>query len=673
MKKKLIYLSDLTHNGLILSSNVFPLSIGLVGSYLIKHRKDEVKVELFKYPEDLNNALKKQIPDLIGFANYSWNFDISTEFAKHIKLRNKDTVIVFGGPNYGLKDNEIKEFWKKNSFIDFYIAQEGEQAFLNLFDILNQFNFNKNDLKSKSILIGNTHYRDKLNKLIQGEVLPRINLEDLPSPYLMGLMDKFFDNKLIPMIHTTRGCPFSCAFCSEGTSYFNKVYQRNKNLEDELEYISKKVQKIKDLFISDANFGMYKQDIDKSKIISRCQKKYNYPKHIHVSTGKNQKERVISVAKSLNGAINLAASLQSTDENVLKNIDRSNISIEKLSEIGKKANSKNTGTYSEIILGLPGDTKKTHFKTLEDAVEIGFDNIRMYQLIMIPQTKLNTLKNRQDYKMKTKFRIMPRSYGLYNIFDKKTMAVECEEILVSNSTMSFEEYLECREMNLTIEILHNGKIFLELQGLCKAFNLSWFNLIFEFFKKRRQNTYTKKLYDEFRKETSQKLWDNKRSLKIFVSENIDSILNDEKGANELSLSKATAFFKIYPEINKMFFSIAKEYFIKSSIFDSILKKYLYELEKYSLLRKSDILINNDYENNFSFDFKTIERFNFEINPYKFYKNKKFDISISHNHSQKKLINSFYSEFGNNFDGLGRMLMRHPHVYKLFRKPRILTN
>ena len=140
--------------------------------------------------------------------------------------------------------------------------------------------------------------------------------------------------------------------------------------------------------------------------------------------------------------------------------------------------------------------------------------------------KLNTFKNRQDYKMKTKYRIMPRSYGIYDVFNKKVISVESEEILISSSTMSFEEYLECREMNLTVEILHDGKIFLELQGLCKAFNISWFDLIYQFFKKRRQNKYIKKLYNDFKNETYQKLWDNKSSLKNFVTKNEPLRLTD---------------------------------------------------------------------------------------------------------------------------------------------------
>ncbi len=671
MKK--IYLVDLTHKGIILSSNVFPLSIGLIGAYFLKKRPEKVSIELFKYPEDLNKALKKQDPDIIGFANYSWNIDLSRQFAREIKTKSKKTIVVFGGPNYGLSEEEQKEFWKKSKFVDFYISQEGEQAFVDLYDKLEEFDFNINKLKYKKAQIGNTHYLDEVNNIVKGDTLPRINLDNIPSPYLMNLMDKFFDGKLIPMIHTTRGCPFSCAFCTEGTSYFNKVFQRNNELRKEMEYISKKSKSIKNLFISDANFGMYKQDIDKAKIISDCQKNYDYPKYIHVSTGKNQKERVIKVAKSLNGAINLAASLQSTDPKVLKSINRSNISIEKLSEIGKEANSENTGTYSEIILGLPGDTKKTHFKTLKDAVEVGFDNIRMFQLIMIPQTKLNTSFNRELYKMKTKFRIMPRSYGVYKVYDKDLISVESEEILVSSSTMSFSDYLKCREMNLTIEILHNGKIFLELQGLCKSLGLSWFDLIHEFYKTRRRNKIIKKLYDEFKDETANKLWDNENSLKNDIQKNFNSLLNDEKGANELSLCKATAFFKIYPEINKHFFFVTRRFFLKNNAYDEILFQYLKELEIYSLLRKSNILIDNRFENNFSFNFKIIEKRNFEICPKKFFKKNKFNILVTHNTSQKKIINNFNNEFGRNFDGLGKMLMRYPHVYKLFRRPKILRN
>ena len=47
------------------------------------------------------------------------------------------------------------------------------------------------------------------------------DLSEIPSPYLEGKMDEFFDGKLQPTIQTTRGCPFTCTFCVEGLSYYS--------------------------------------------------------------------------------------------------------------------------------------------------------------------------------------------------------------------------------------------------------------------------------------------------------------------------------------------------------------------------------------------------------------------------------------------------------------------
>ena len=62
--------------------------------------------------------------------------------------------------------------------------------------------------------------------MVSGKLLPRmVNLDRIPSPYLIGMMDKFFDEYLTPMIQTARGCPYSCTFCHDGLPYMTK-YQR---------------------------------------------------------------------------------------------------------------------------------------------------------------------------------------------------------------------------------------------------------------------------------------------------------------------------------------------------------------------------------------------------------------------------------------------------------------
>lgn len=670
--KKVIYLADLTHRGLILSSNVFPLSIGLIAAYLLKKRPDSFDVTLFKYPEDLSAAIEKRKPDVVGFANYSWNFHISYEYTRVIKKLWPDIPVVFGGPNYGLESEEVKEFWGKYNLIDFYLVREGEEAFVQLLDTLLANKMDLMQIKSSQVKLSNCHYIYD-NKVITGPDLPRLTLEEIPSPYLMGLMDKFFDKNLGPMIHTTRGCPFSCTFCTEGSPYYNIVEQRMETLGEELDYIAKRVCGPSDLYISDANFGMFKQDIEKAKLLVEIQKKYDYPRYIHVSTGKNQKERVIDIAKMLDGALNMAASLQSTDPVVLANVSRSNISISKLTTVGKLANKAEAGTYSEIILGLPGDSFDGHCKTLRECVSVNFDNIRMYQLIMLPQTELNTPSSRRKFGIKSKHRVMPRSFGRYSLAGHNFVAVESEEILFENSTLSFKNYILCRELDLTVELLHNGRIYEELQSYCETTGLSWFDFILRFYENRRNyGADICKMYDDFREGLTCRLWETREELARATINNIDEMLQDERGTNEMSMGKATGFIVLFEQINNILFDEMKKWLAELNLLNNDSETYLEEARRFSYLRKKDLMnCDVEYIENFNFDIQALAESHFTLTPSQVKLSSPKQFKIAHLSTQNKQINSYVKEFGRLHDGMGKMLMRYPHVHRIFRRPQLI--
>ena len=670
-KKTLIYLADLTHRGLVLSSNVFPLSIGLISAYLIKRRPDDIEVELFKYPEDFSAAFDTRKPDIVAFANYSWNFHISYEYTRIIKKLWPDMPIVFGGPNYGLESEEISEFWRKYNLIDFYIVREGEEAFVHLVDSLLTNEMNPAAVKSTRIKLPNCHYATGEETII-GPNLPRLTLEDIPSPYLMGLMDKFFDENLGPMIHTTRGCPFQCAFCTEGSPYYSIVEQRMGALREELHYIAQRVRGPLDLYITDANFGMFKQDMEKAELLAECQKQYGYPRYIHVSTGKNQKERVIEIAKLLDGALSMAASLQSTDPVVLNNVKRSNISVSKLTEVGKLANKVDAGTYSEIILGLPGDSFEAHRQSLRDCVNANFDNIRMYQLIMLPQTELNTPANRRKFGMKSRHRIMPRSFGRYHLAGHGFVAVESEEILIENSTLPFEDYARCRELDLTIELLHNGKIYEELQSYCKILGLSWFDFILRFYENRRSyGADICAMYDDFKGGLTSRLWQTREELASATTNNIDEMLKNERGTNEMSMGKATGFFILFEQINNILFDEMKDWLTELHLLDSEAETYLEEIRRFSRLRKMDLMnCDTEFMESFTFDIQALAASHFTLSPaqVKLAQSKCFE--ITHIPDQRKQITAYVKEFGRLHDGMGKMLMRYPHVHRIFRRSQL---
>ena len=104
-----IVFADLSHTGTIVSANFFPLAIGYVAANLLDKCSGQVDVELFKYPDDLSAALSKRIPRIIGFSNYSWNLNLSYEYIKRIKLKSPKSIVVMGGPNYGLTEGEVSE------------------------------------------------------------------------------------------------------------------------------------------------------------------------------------------------------------------------------------------------------------------------------------------------------------------------------------------------------------------------------------------------------------------------------------------------------------------------------------------------------------------------------------------------------------------------------------
>jgi len=477
--KIVLYLADLTHTGQLVAANVHPYGVGLIASNVLKQLEGRVEVNIFKYPKELAEALEKKPPTVMGFANYSWNCSLAHEFANRVKVKYPKTVVVFGGPNYGLSEQEQDDYWARYPLMDFYILKEGEVAMVELLKTLDRFNFDVPALKREATLVPSCHYL-KDGRICRGELLPRINeLNDVPSPYLSGLMDKFFDNTLIPLIGTSRGCPFTCTYCQEGTSYYGKVTRR-WDLYDELEYIAERIGTMPDLILSNANFGMLNEDLDHARTFAAIQDKYGWPKHVIASGGKNRKEQLLDVVTIMRGSMNVAASLQSTDKTVLANVKRSNISLDQLNLVGVKGNEIDANTYTELILGLPGDSWNAHAKSLRDSVNAGLGYVRIFQLIMLPETDMNQSKTRKHFGMRTKFRVIPRCFGTYQLFGEEFSSVEVEEICVSQDTMSFEDYLRCRELDLTVEITHNVSLFKELFGLLQHFDLSWFDFLMRF-------------------------------------------------------------------------------------------------------------------------------------------------------------------------------------------------
>src|SRR3989344_8514526 len=219
-----------------------------------------------------------------------------------------------GGPNIHQYQEALNEFFEKRPFVDFYVVNEGEIGFLNL--LLRYFFANKELEHMKKSPIEGVVFYDNYKKIaIKGSRCPEIiDLDIIPSPYLEGVLDEFFEDNLIPNIETNRGCPYRCTYCDWGSN-FNKINKFGlERLKKEFEYISNKTKNTNMFCISDANFGIFEdRDYEISKILSSINERTGYPRKVILAWAKNKSMGIIKIAEILKNTTSVTAEFQSMD------------------------------------------------------------------------------------------------------------------------------------------------------------------------------------------------------------------------------------------------------------------------------------------------------------------------------------------------------------------------
>ena len=675
MTDRQIWFSDLTHTAQGVSAATFPLGVSYVMSYAKSKLGNDFAFSLFKFPNQLEEAIRSHSPEILCFSNYSWNFELAYKFASIAKERSSDLITVFGGPNFPTTNDEKLSFLDQRPNIDFYVELEGELGFVDLVENLAKHGFDQNAFKSAEATALNTTYSHE-NRLIAGPVERIRDINEIPSPYLTGLMDEYFDHPLVPMIETTRGCPFSCSFCADGLESKNKVFRYDSDrTKDELEYVANRVRNVDELIITDLNFAMYKQDLVTAEAVAEVQRKYGYPTLMSASAGKNKPQRTIEVASIINGWT-LGASIQSSDPTVLSAINRSNISSAAYKELIEYGNNvKNSKTHSEIILGLPEDSREKHFESLRFGTDNNVNSMRMFQAMLLSGTEMASPATREKHGLITKFRTIPGCIGIYNILGQDHGVAEIEEIIVGSNTLSVEDYIDCRIMNLVLETFHNNATFEELFAMVRSIGESEFDCLL--YLKEHPELYSARfqtIVDEFVVETSEDLFDTFEESKEYVltPEIIEQYIGGELGTNELLLHRAL-LFKEFDDICELIFASVKGCLEEKGVLTDAINQYLDELKILITLRKKDPFEHTESVSHwkFSYDFEAIGRADFKVNPNDFQRNSEpIELEFFHDDTQKQHIANQVRLYSTSPIGLGRLLQRSnlKLIFRNFAQP-----
>lgn len=451
--KLLIYLGDFVHN-YIDSRDIWtiPLNIADIAAYTNKFFHNQVVIKIFKFADIFIEAMKKNKPDIVGVSNYIWNYELSKTIISKAKEINPDCITVMGGANVTQTEKAMEEEFK--SFpLDFYVSFFGEDPFKCICEAVLFPKFEKNEI-FKDLRVHGVWYLDpETKKPVQKKVLRNItNLDEIPSPYTGGYLDESFENDLMPMIETNRGCPFECTFCDWGVAGLGRISKFSiDRVKKDIRYIQMKSSDER-LMINDANFGILgNRDLEIAKFINNMNKRTGFPNKLVVTWSQSKNKTTLRIGEQLKSFFMVTTSFQSMNPRTLSAIKRKNINDEQFKRNMEFCKYNNIETYGELMVPLPHESIETFFEAIRYYFGCDIDFININPLILLKGAELNEPSARKEFGFKTKWRLMENCYGFYD----GTPVIEYQEMVIESKTMPWDEFILCRPISWLIHMSWN--------------------------------------------------------------------------------------------------------------------------------------------------------------------------------------------------------------------------
>lgn len=392
-------------------------------------------------------------PAVAAFSGLVWNTNLSLAVARRVKERFPNCLIVFGGAQVPF---DATDFFWTYPFIDVTVRGEGEQTFT---ELLERF-LETRDFRS----IPGISYRDPDTGECLRNDKERAVIKDLdmfPSPYLEGLFNELMpmDTSFQAIIETNRGCPFACTYCFWGQGGLGKQYRffSLDRVENIIRWCG--LNKIPFVACADSNFGMLKRDLEIANYFVQTKVKYGFPEKIMATYGKNAEDTIYEVGKLLNKhglTKGITLSTQSNDPETLRNVRRKSIKLSTYRNLQRKYNIENIPVYTELILGLPGETYHSFLRGIEEILQAGLKN---QLFVYICQVYPNTELARQEYQDKFKISTIriPVNEIHCSVHVQETV-VEYEDIVVSTASMPVEDWKRAVILSWVMQLLHGLKL-----------------------------------------------------------------------------------------------------------------------------------------------------------------------------------------------------------------------
>ena len=302
--------------------------------------------------------------DVLGFACYIWNIEMTLHVVDMVKAVRPDIKIVLGGPEVSFTADELLE---RCPNIDYIVQGEGEEAFHALVTALQLGNDGLNPV------IPGVRGRRNGSILGSAEAVEVRDLSTIPFPYTEEDM-KDLEHKII-YYESSRGCPFSCQYCLSGNKNTVRFFPQERTLQELQWFIDHGVKQVK--FVDRTFNCAPKHHRPLMEFMRDTETDMNY--HLEMEPELMTDWETNILCETPPGRIQIEVGVQSTHKKTLDAINRYNDWPYIQKSIRPIIQAGHTHVHMDLIVGLPhedfnrfGQSFNDLFSLQPHALQIGF-------------------------------------------------------------------------------------------------------------------------------------------------------------------------------------------------------------------------------------------------------------------------------------------------------------
>ena len=342
--------------------------------------------------KDIRKRIEEFAPDVVGVSClFSPEWPVVNNIVSLTKEINKNIYTVVGGnhPTFTAED------CLQNKDIDFIVMGEGEYTFRELLETLGD---NKTACLEK---IKGIAYKNGVGLKVSPERQVIENLDEIPFPARdMTPMSKYttmnsfqgqFSSKKknIATMITSRGCPHECIFCNSKKYWVRYRARSHENVLDEIELLLNSYN-VGEIQFLDDNITLNRnraERIFKGIIDRRLNFRWCLPQGVELNT---LDEKMIALMAE-SGCYEVCLPFESGNQEVVTNIIKKPLNLEKASRLVKYFNKYGISTQGSFIMGLPGETVDNMEDTYRLAKRLNLVNSAFSVANVLPGTELEQI------------------------------------------------------------------------------------------------------------------------------------------------------------------------------------------------------------------------------------------------------------------------------------------